>query len=253
MKITDYEKVAHVYDKNPFRFEEVETDSDLINLINNTPGSTYNILDLACGTGIYLKHQTETFKAYNIHWHGFDASQGMLAKAKDKVKNVTFVHGRAESMPYEDEAFDYITNHYAFHHFVEKDKALDEIHRVLKTDGVFKLRNINIYGMKNWWVYHYFPSALMEDYKRFWSHDMLFRELSSRGFDVRIECSYKMENIKAADYVHHVANRDISVLTLIDDEEYEHGFDKMKQDIRHDPGIKVINDFSELVCTARKD
>ena len=253
MKVTDYSKVAKVYDSNQFRFEEVKVDTDLEAYIQNNPKSSYNFLDLACGTGIYLNRQCNSFKELNINWHGLDASQAMLNKAKDKVENVAFEKGFAESMPYEDEYFDVITNNYAFHHFVGKEKALDEIHRVLKRDGVYKLHNINIHGMKNWWVYYYFPSALLEDYKRFWSKEVIFRELSQRGFNVRIDCKYQMENIKVADYLGLVENRDISVLTLIDDEEYNQGLNRMKEDLKKSPDKKVTNDFSELICIARKN
>ncbi|MGP4062944.1 class I SAM-dependent methyltransferase [Halobacillus sp. H74] len=253
MKVTDYSKVAKVYDSNQFRFDEVKVDTDLEAYIQNDPKSSYNFLDLACGTGIYLNRQYNSFKELNINWHGLDASQAMLNKAKDKVEKVTFEKGFAESMPYEDEYFDVITNNYALHHFVGKEKALDEIHRVLKKDGVYKLHNINIYGMKNWWVYHYFPSALLEDYKRFWSKEVIFRELSQRGFNVRIDCKYQMENIKIADYLAPVENRDISVLTLIDDEEYNQGLYRMKQDLEKSPNKKVTNDFSELICIAQKN
>ena len=223
MKVTDYSKVAKVYDNNSYRSKEMKLDTDLEAYIQNNPKTSYKFLDLACGTGIYLNYQSISLKEFNINWHGLDASQAMLNKAKDKVEGAAFEKGFAESMPYEDENFDVITNNYAFHHFVGKEKGLDEIHRVLKRDGVYKLHTIDIYGMKNWWVYRYFPSALLEDYKRFWSKEVLFRELSQRDFDVRIDCKYQMENIKIADYLELVENRDISVLTLIDDEEYNQG------------------------------
>ncbi|MFG6117737.1 class I SAM-dependent methyltransferase [Thalassobacillus sp. B23F22_16] len=253
MKTTDYSKVADVYDKNPYRFEEVRMDVDLDKYIKNNPKLSYKILDLACGTGIYLERQVDFFKATNIHWHGLDASQEMLHKAKEKVEKAAFDHGRAENMPYEDETFDIIINNYAFHHFAEKEKALDEVQRVLKKGGVFKMDNIDSYGMKNWWVYHYFPAALGEDYKRFWGRDLIFSELSERGFAVRIDCNYQMENIEIADYLGHVENRDISVLTLIDDSEYEQGLYRMKQDLASNPEKQITNDFSELFCIARKN
>ena len=252
MKTTDFSKIAEVYDKNPFRFEEVRVDLNLEDYLRNSSESSCKMLDLACGTGIYLNHQVTYLEEYNIDWNGLDASKEMLDQAKARVDNAAFEHGRAENMPYEDETFNFITNNYAFHHFTEKEKALDEIHRVLKIGGVYKLHNIDIYGMKNWWIYHYFPSALLEDYKRFWTKEVIFRELSKRGFDVRIDCNYQMENIKIADYIGHVENRDISVLTLIDDEEYNQGLYRMKQDLEESPEKKVTNDFSEFICIAQK-
>ncbi|MDQ0153962.1 hypothetical protein [Robertmurraya andreesenii] len=61
-----------------------------------------------------------------------------------------------------------------------------------------------------------------------------------------------MENIKVCDYLAHAENRDISVLTLIDDKEYEEGLEKMRFDVKTNPDKTISNDFAELVCIAKK-
>jgi len=81
----------------------------------------------------------------------------MLKIAREKVTNANFVNALAENMPYEPNYFDCIVNNYAFMHFTKKLEALDEITRVLKKNGLFKMHNIAIHEMKNWWVYKYFP------------------------------------------------------------------------------------------------
>jgi ubiquinone/menaquinone biosynthesis C-methylase UbiE len=136
------------------------------------------------------------------------------SKRKGRVPNVRLIQGLAEEMPYEPESFDVIVNHYAFHHFTEKSRVLDEVTRVLKKNGIYKMRNIAIHEMAKWWVYQYFPSAYFEDLKRFWQKELIFNELSNREFNVRLE--YRMEQVKVADYLGYAENRDISILTLID-------------------------------------
>ncbi|MDQ0218737.1 GrpB-like predicted nucleotidyltransferase (UPF0157 family) [Peribacillus cavernae] len=171
---------------------------------------------------------------------------------KEKVESVTLVQGYAESMPFETEKFDYISNNYAFHHFEQKQKALDEITRVLKKGGVYKLHNIAIHDMPNWWVYHYFPSAYYEDVKRFSQKKVIFNELLLRGFEVKVKVEYKMEEIKVADYINHGENRDISALTLISDKNYQTGLGRMRYDISENPDKTIMNDFAELFCVTRK-
>ncbi|UOQ91775.1 class I SAM-dependent methyltransferase [Halobacillus shinanisalinarum] len=253
MKTTDYSKVADVYDNNSFRFDEVQMDTYLADFLQNYQRQSYSVMDLACGTGIYLNDQTLYFESHPIHWHGLDASKEMLSKAEEKLEGVTLVRGLAEDLPYGSEAFDFISNNYAFHHFTKKGQVIDELYRVLKKNGIYKLHNINIHDMENWWVYHYFPAAFEEDLDRFWQKEVIFNELTSRGFTVRIESSFQMENIKVADYLDHAENRDISVLTLISDEDYYDGLTKMKYDVEMDPDKAIVNDFSELVCIAKKD
>ncbi|MBS4218253.1 class I SAM-dependent methyltransferase [Bacillus sp. FJAT-49711] len=252
MKLTDYSKIAERYDRNPFRISEVQVDADIKAYIDKIEKSSYNILDLACGTGLYLEKQVGAFKDHHIHWYGLDASAEMLEKAKEKVRQVSFTPGLAEDMPYPSDTFDFISNNYAFHHFTKKNEAIDEIHRVLLKDGVYKLHNICIHDMPQWWVYHYFPSAYEEDIKRYWDKKLIFKELVKRGFEVNVKIAYRMEEVKAADYLVYAENRDISVLTLINDDEYRKGLEKMKEDLKQNPHTRIVNEFAEMFCLAKK-
>ncbi len=47
-------------------------------------------------------------------------------------------------------------------------------------------------------------------------------------------------------------NRDISVLTLIDDEDYYEGLEKMKEEVKKNPELEIINDFADFYCVAKK-
>ncbi len=251
MKKTDFTEIAERYDKNQYR-HNVEKDEDLNAYIATMNKTEYHLLDLACGTGIYLEKQLSFFHNEPITFHGLDASEEMLEKAKEKVENVSFTTGLAEDIPYPSDTFDYIVNNFAFHHFLKKSEVLDEVNRVLKKDGVFKIHNTSIHDMKNWWLYHYFPSAYFEDLKRYWPKDLIFRELLKRGFDVKITIAYQMEEIKLNDYLMDVENRDISVLTLIDDKEYLKGYERLKNELTNSHDTKIVNDFAMINVIARK-
>jgi ubiquinone/menaquinone biosynthesis C-methylase UbiE len=251
MKSTNYSQIAYKYDKNEYR-HKIEQDAYLRTYIEENKRAEYEILDLACGTGIYLNKQIEAFKDVSVRWYGLDASIEMLEKAKEKVIDVSFINGVAENMPFESNKFDFIVNNYAFHHFIKKSEALDEITRVLKIGGIFEMHNIAIHQMKSWWVYKYFPSAYFEDLKRCWDKDLIFHELSMRGFEVELNIKYEMKNMKAADVLEHARNRDISSLTLINEKEYLRGLEAINSAVCNNPEERVACDFAELYCIAKK-
>lgn len=142
MMKTDYSKIAEKYDKNKYR-QEIKQDNDLEEFIYRSGKPEYSVLDLACGTGIYLYNQAKYFENANIQWHGLDASEEMLNIATSKTKDVIFRSGLAEELPYDSQCFDFVVNNYAFHHFHKKPEVLDEVARVVMKDGIFKIHNIS--------------------------------------------------------------------------------------------------------------
>jgi SAM-dependent methyltransferase len=144
-----------------------------------------------------------------------------VSKANERVEKAKLIRADAVDMPYASNVFDYVSNNYAFHHYLDKELAINEIYRVLAEGGIYEMHNIAIHEMPKWWVYHYFPSAYYEDLKRYWSKDIIFNELTSRGLEVHLKIDYRLINVRIMDYIGHVENRDISVLTLIDDNDYK--------------------------------
>lgn len=122
----------------------------------------------------------------------------------------------------------------------------------MQKGGNYKMHNIAIHDMPKWWVYHYFPTAYYEDLKRFWHKEIVFHELTIRDFKVNLKIEYRLENIKVNDYLGYAENRDISVLTLINDEDYEEGLERMKYDVKTNPDKTIASDFAEIFCNAEK-
>jgi len=94
------------------------------------------VLDVACGTGLV----SFVLAPYVREVVGIDISPGMLAKAREirhrsKVRNVHFVLGEAEHMPFKDEEFDVVVCRLAIHHFPQPERELHEMVRVLKAGG----------------------------------------------------------------------------------------------------------------------
>ncbi len=251
MKQTDYSSIADRYDKNKFR-QDIKLDYDLEQCVNNCNSDRIVVLDLACGTGIYLDKQVKFFQDINIEWHGLDASKEMLNRARTKVDNVLFKNSFAEELSYDSNYFDFISNNYAFHHFENKPRVLDEIARVIKKDGIFKMHNIAIHEMPKWWVYQFFPSAYYEDLKRFWQKELIFKELSARGFEVEIQLEYRMKETKISNLMNYAYNRDISAITIISDSEYEEGLERMEYNHRKNPNAAITNEYTDIFFIAKK-
>ena len=93
----------------------------------------HHVLDVACGTGLVAVEAARILgSAKNITC--LDPSAGMLAVARKKIP-ATFVQGRAESLPFPDGSFDFLTMGYALRHVMDLETTFREYHRVLRPGG----------------------------------------------------------------------------------------------------------------------
>ena len=92
------------------------------------------VLELATGTGLIAKHIVR----YADHIEATDASQEMIKQAKQGVKSTKLYFSVQDMfhLPYADQSFDVVIVVNALHIVPEPEKALSEIRRVLKDDGV---------------------------------------------------------------------------------------------------------------------
>ena len=92
------------------------------------------VLELASGTGLIAKHIVNAA----AHIEATDASPEMIAEAK-RVNRSAKLHFSVQDMfrlPYADKSFDVVIVSNALHIVPQPEKALQEIKRVLKDDGV---------------------------------------------------------------------------------------------------------------------
>ena len=96
-----------------------------------------HVLDVAIGTADLTIEMLHKGKAEKVT--GLDLSDKMMAIGKEKCAkrkmNVTFVHGNAQEMPYENESFDGVTCAFGCRNFSDLDAGLKEMCRVLKPGG----------------------------------------------------------------------------------------------------------------------
>jgi len=124
-------------DKNELDLHKIKT--AVIPLLDLKDDDT--ILDVACGTGIFIETLKEKYK--NIKVTGIDFAQNMIDKAMRKFPDTNFIVTDVISLPFENNAFNKVMCLNAFPHFEDKNKAVKEIYRVLKKDGLFILAHTN--------------------------------------------------------------------------------------------------------------
>ena len=106
-----------------------------------------NILDIATGTGDLAISLSKTSAKSII---GLDISDGMLEVGRKKIKSkylddtIDMVIGDSEALPFKDSSFDAITVAFGIRNFMNLEKGLSEILRVLKPDGVFVILETSV-------------------------------------------------------------------------------------------------------------
>lgn len=103
----------------------------------NPPGE---LLDIATGSG----HVANALAPYFKQVVALDLTSEMLEKAQwlmssNGIRNVAFVNGDAENLPFPEESVGTVTCRIAAHHFPNVELFLTEVIRVLKEKGLFLL------------------------------------------------------------------------------------------------------------------
>lgn len=111
------------------------------------------VLDIGCGTGVFLLMLKEKYPALNVI--GVDPDEKSLKIAErrlSKYSNVKLIKAFAESIPIEDNSVDIVVSTLTFHHLPDeiKEKAIFEIYRVLKQGGKIVITDFG--KVDNWLV-----------------------------------------------------------------------------------------------------
>lgn len=103
-----------------------------------------NVLEIATGPGLLALHVASSAKSMIAT----DYSEGMIREAKknDHPANLRFEVADATNLPYEDNSFDVVIIANALHVMPDPEKALEEIHRVLRPRGILIAPNFVNHG-----------------------------------------------------------------------------------------------------------
>ena len=125
---------------NPPRFEYFK--DLLVNRLGLKPDKL-DVLDVGCGGGLL----SEPFAALGCNVTGVDRSLPTLnaarAHAGKSGLTIRYLEASAESLPFNDKAFDVVCCCDVLEHVDDLEKVISEISRVLKPGGVFFFDTIN--------------------------------------------------------------------------------------------------------------
>lgn len=102
------------------------------------PFAPRDVLDIATGTGDLALLINKTLKPETVI--GCDISEGMMQIAREKcrkrgITNIRFDKEDCTALSYPDCSFDAVTSSFGVRNFQELEKALGEMHRVLRPGG----------------------------------------------------------------------------------------------------------------------
>ena len=142
------------------------------------------VLEVATGTGLIAKHIVKAA----AHIEATDASVEMIAEAKRDNQSAK-LHFSVQDMfrlPYADKSFDVVIVSNALHIVPQPEKALAEIHRVLKDDGVLIAPTFTHAGNSfSGKVRAFFMKLAGFPLHRKWTSEEYLRFLRQNGWTVR--------------------------------------------------------------------
>lgn len=186
------------------------------------------IVDIGCGTGrlaVVLASQ------YGANLTGVDPSPEMLAVAREKEPTADWIVGRAESLPFEDRAFERAVAALVVHH-LERAQAFAEVARVLETNGRFVVSTPDPIGFGGHWLAGLFPSFVEIECTRFPDAETLERELDAAGFvDIVVERRTIQRSFSRDFALERLRGRYGSTFDLLAPAEYEAGLERAVQEL----------------------
>jgi SAM-dependent methyltransferase len=97
--------------------------------------SKLKALDLCCGQG----NVSEALISRGCQVVGVDFSPAMLAFAREKAPNATFMGADAQDLPFDNAEFDIVVSNLGICHVPDQPRALSEARRVLRPGGRFAM------------------------------------------------------------------------------------------------------------------
>ena len=138
-----FDSLAEEWDLN-FTAEDLERLSHIVEQLGVEKGM--DVLDLGCGTGILFDMlRRKVTESGSVTGVDFSYEMAQQAHRNFPFANVNVIDADAVSLPFDDSTFDMAVAFAAFPHFSDQQRAIDEIHRVLKDGRKFYIIHMYIF------------------------------------------------------------------------------------------------------------
>jgi ubiquinone/menaquinone biosynthesis C-methylase UbiE len=171
-----YGRWAATYDQDPNPLLARE-ERHLLPLIAGSPGK--QVLDIACGTGRWLKRLSERGGSF-----GLDSSSAMLQIARDKSAWPNrLARGNCEQLPFRDRAFDLAVCSFALAHLSDLKSTAEELARVLQPGSNLFVSDLHPEAIAHGWRVGFRDgSALLEIDASVHAADNVIQSFRHEGF-----------------------------------------------------------------------
>jgi ubiquinone/menaquinone biosynthesis C-methylase UbiE len=221
-KTIDYDHVSNVYDT--VRVGDPEMVQQILSGVHLSEESM--VLDVGCGTA----NNTLLFvSACDAHVVGLDLSLGMLEKAGKKSPSIPLIQAPADALPFKDTIFDFVFMTEVIHHLPDPRRAIVDIYRVLKQNGVFCIVTQSHKQIESRMTSRFFPASIKVDQARYPDIDVLLSYLSDSGFSRTEVREYIFRPVRLGeDYLATASTRGYSMLHKISTEDYNQGLAELR-------------------------
>lgn len=250
MKKTNYTILAGKYN-NRYKVNYLEKiEEEIRNLIRSN--NYQNILEAGCGTGRWIN----SLENKGLKVFGLDHSYDMIKIAKTNKSHFNLVNADAIDFPFNNNFFDLIFCVNAIHHFPDKQQFIREGKRALKNFGMLAVFGVDPLIDKEWYVYEYFDSVYANDLERFPSLKLLKSLLEAENFaEIEIKTVEQVRHNRIGNDIFNdpfLEKHNCSQLADLSDEEYQKGFEKIKNQIVKDPETVFKTSVIFYLVSAKK-
>ncbi len=138
-----YDLLAPTYDQVWARYNRATSDEVLRCLPQNLEGA--HVLDVGAGTGFFIEQLLNQHPQVG-QFVALDSSRKMLQVAQRKLAEIShrqmmFVQGEAERLPFQDRTFDVVVSMNTLHYLREPHKFFSEANRVLESGGTLVVQD----------------------------------------------------------------------------------------------------------------
>ena len=250
MEKVDYDRALY---KNYQRGRELSEDTirrwmeAIAKHLPNPNPSGFTVLDLGSGTGRFAPHLAKYFHACVI---GVEPSDKMrsIALNSNTDSRVSYIKGKAERIPVDDQRCDFAFLSMAIHHLDDMALGCGELYRVLKPNGLVFIRN-GFKGRISRVKYHeFFPSAWAIDNQNLPSVDGVQATFAAHGFErVDLVRIVQQMNDSLQAYYQRIKSKSMSTFEFMSDEEFQAGLLAMKEAAENEREPSPVTEAFDLL------